>query len=218
MKNILNNSNFKKIILITILMGLYIFISAYFYVLNVSQDLENSVFRLHIIANSNSFEDQNLKYKVRDNIINFMNDLCKNSSSKEETIKIVSNHIDDFTQIANTTITDNGFDYKATVEVGNFEFPTKNYGDISFPAGYYDALKIKLGDSSGQNWWCVLYPSLCFVDISHGFVPLDSKLELEESLNPEEYELISNTEDMTINFKFKLVEFFTENHLLTAKK
>lgn len=218
MKKIINNSNFKKILLLLILLSLYIFISAYFYVQNISKNLADSVFRLHIIANSNSYEDQNLKYVVRDNIIQFMNTLCENSSSKEETIEIVSKHIDDFTKIANNTIAENGLDYLATVEIGNFEFPTKNYGDISFPSGYYDALEIKLGNASGQNWWCVLYPSLCFIDVTQGFVPEDSKKELEKNLNPEEYEIISNEEDYAVNFKFKLIEFFTEKHLLTAKK
>lgn len=218
MKKFLNIGNLKKIFLILILLTLYIFVSAYFYVQNVSDDLADSVFRLHIIANSNSTEDQNLKYKVRDNVIKYMDNLCENSTSKEETIKIVSNHLNDFTKIANNTILENGFNYNATVELGNFEFPTKNYGDISLPSGYYDALKIKLGNSSGQNWWCVLYPSLCFVDITQGIVPECSKQELEESLTPEEYEIISNQNNATINFKFKLIEFFTQNHILIAKK
>ena len=146
-----------------------------------------------------------------------MEQLCNNCTSKEETINLVSSHLDDFTNIANTTIHDNGFSYNATVELGNFEFPTKNYADISFPAGYYDALKIKLGNSSGQNWWCVLYPSLCFVNVSTGIVPEDSKEDLKESLNPEEYKLISDTNDFSINFKFKLIEFFTNNNIITAK-
>lgn len=211
------SSKFKFVCLLIILFSLYIFISAYCYVKQVSYDLQENVFRLHIIANSDSEEDQNLKYIVRDNLIEYMNSICGNSTSKEETIEIVSNHISDFTDIANQTIKDNGFSYNASVELGNFEFPTKVYADISFPSGYYDALKVKIGDSQGQNWWCVLYPSLCFVDVSSGIVPDESKEELKQNLNSEEYQIISETDNPSINFKFKLIEFFTEKKLLTAK-
>lgn len=214
----LHNKNFKEIILLVILFSLYIFINAFSYATQVSNDLQKNVFRLHVIANSNSDEDQNLKYIVRDNLIQYMNSICTNCSSKEETIEVVSNHISDFTDIANRTIKDNGFSYTASVELGNFEFPTKTYADISFPSGYYDALKVKLGNSSGQNWWCVLYPSLCFIDVTSGIVPEESKEELKENLNDEEYKIISDTDNPTISFKFKLIEFFTENNFLTAKK
>lgn len=208
---------FKFVILILFLLTLYIFISAYYYINQASYDLKNTVFRLHVIANSNSEEDQNLKYIVRDNLIQYMNTICENSSSKEETIQIVTNHLSDFENIANTTIEDNGFSYKATVEVGTFEFPTKTYGDISFPAGYYDALKVKLGDAQGENWWCVLYPALCFIDVSSGVVPDESKSDLENNLNDEEYQLISDSDNISIKFKFKLIEFFNKKGLVTAQ-
>lgn len=207
----------KKFIILSILFFLYVSISAFSYVNAVSCDLSKSVFRLHVIANSDSAEDQNLKYIVRDNIINYMKTLTENAKSKEETINLVSCHLSDFEDIANKTIKDNGFDYKAKVSIGNFNFPTKKYGDISFPAGYYDALKIQLGNSNGQNWWCVLYPSLCFIDVSSGFVPEDSKETLESTLNEEEYKLISDTNDQSIKIKFKLIELFNKNNLLTAK-
>lgn len=196
---------------------MYIFINAYFYVSTISSDLSSNVFRLHIIANSDSEEDQNLKYIIRDELIDYMNSLCGNSSSKEETVDIVSNHINDFTQIANNIIQENGFSYFASVEIGNFEFPTKTYADISFPSGYYDALKVKLGDSKGQNWWCVLYPSLCFIDTTSGIVPDNSKEDLQNNLTSEEYQLISDKSSTEINLKFRLIELFTKSGLITAK-
>lgn len=137
-----------KILIFSLLLFLYIFLNCFIYVNNVAFDIQKNVFRLHVIANSNEEEDQNLKYKVRDNLINYMHDLCINSKSKAETIDIVSNHIDDFINIANKTISDNGFDYNTSIEIGNFEFPTKKYGDISFPAGNYDALEVKIGKAS----------------------------------------------------------------------
>ena len=94
------------------------------------------------------------------------------------------------------------------MQIGDATFPTKTYGDISLPAGNYDALKVKIGKADGQNWWCVMFPPLCFVDVSSGIVPDSSKEELRENLNEEEYDLISENNDQEINFKFKLVEFF----------
>ena len=216
--NILKNPKIKLFIILIFLLFLYVFISAFSYVNIISNDLQNSVFRLHIIANSNSNEDQNLKYLVRDNIIKYMETLCINCKSKNDTIKVVSNHLEDFTDIANKTLQDNGFSYTANVSLGNFEFPTKNYGDISFPSGYYDALKIQLGNANGQNWWCVLYPSLCFVDVTSGIVPDESKNNLQNNLNEEEYKIISDKNDTDINIKFKLIEFFNKNNIITAKK
>ncbi len=220
MKNIFNlihNRKFKFIILLVFLLNLYVLINAYFYVSQVSYDLQDSVFRLHIIANSDSEEDQNLKYIVRDNLIQYMNSICSNSTSKEETVNIVSQHLSDFKDIAKQTIEDNGYSYDTNVSLGTFEFPTKIYADISFPAGYYDALKVEIGDSQGQNWWCVLYPSLCFVDVTSGIVPDESKQDLQENLTEEEYQILSDTQTPSIRFKFKLIEFFTKNNLLTAK-
>ena len=207
----------KKSFLIFILFIIYFFVCALSYVEAVSSDLQKNIFRLHVIANSDSQEDQNLKYKVRDSLISYMETLCSNCNSKQEVIEIVSKNLDNFTNIANQTIHDNGLSYTANVEIGNFMFPTKSYADISFPAGYYDALRVKIGDANGQNWWCVLYPSLCFIDVTSGIVPDDSKNTLEENLTNEEYQLVSDTNTLSINIKFKLIEFFTKNNLITAK-
>ena len=203
----------KRILLLIILLALYIFVSFYFYAIKSLNNIEDKVFRLHIIANSDSAEDQNLKYQVRDNIISYMNNICKDASSKENAIKLAQKHIGDLKKIADYTIIDNGFSYTSTVEIGNYEFPTKKYGDISLPSGYYDALEIKLGKNSGQNWWCVLYPSLCFVDVSSGTLPEASKEELKNILPDEEYALITG-DTPTYNFKFKLVEFFSNSFIL----
>lgn len=215
-------SKFKKskiviTLILTLLLILYTLICSLSYVTAVSSDISNSVFRLHVIANSNSEEDQNLKYKVRDNLLKYMNNLCINCKSKEEAINIVSEHQEDFKKIALKTIRDEGFSYDINIEIGNFEFPTKHYGDISLPAGYYDALKIEIGDAKGKNWWCVMFPSLCFVDISSGIVPEESKEQLQNVLSDEEYSIISNNSDYSIKFKFKLLELFANKKLTTAK-
>ena len=151
----------KKLKILFILLPLlffYTFICSIQYVTAISNNLCDNVFRLHIIANSDSKEDQDLKYKVRDNIIKYMNTLCTSSNSKEEIIEIANNHLGDFKKIAEETIKENGFSYNVNVSISNVFFPTKTYGDISLPEGYYDALRIQIGESTGQNWWCVMFP------------------------------------------------------------
>lgn len=200
------------IFILTILVFIYIALLSFNYSKAVSSNLSDSVFRLHIIANSDSSADQELKLKVRDKIIEYMNTLTSNSSDKKDVISIVNNHLDSFKEIALNTIKENGYNYDVNIEIGNFHFPTKSYGDISFPAGNYDALKIEIGDAIGQNWWCVLFPPLCFVNSSTGVVPDDSKNTLKENINSESYEIISegnNSNDNTsdIKIKFKIIEF-----------
>lgn len=199
----------KKYILLLIVSVLFLLLSAYSYVNAVSNNLADSVFRLHVIANSDSKTDQELKYKVRDSLIEYMNTLTNDMNSKEEVIKIAKAHLEDFKEIAQNVVKENGYNYDVNVEIGNFSFPTKTYGDISFPAGFYDALKVEIGKAEGQNWWCVMFPPLCFVDVTSGVVPEESKENLEENLGDEEYELISDAEnDSILNVKFKIIELF----------
>ena len=125
----------KSWIVLIILICLYTFFCAYSYVQAVSKDLKSSVLRLHVIANSDSVEDQNLKYKVRDNLLDYMNKLCSNCSTKTEAISVANSHIENFKEIAENTVKQEGYSYDVNVEIGEFDFPTKNYGDISFPSG-----------------------------------------------------------------------------------
>lgn len=215
--NNLKNSKLSTIFILLILLFLYTIVCAFSYVNAVSTDISNSVFRLHVIANSDTVEDQSLKYKVRDSLLEYMNTICSSCSSKEEAINIVINEQENFKNVALSTIRNEGFNYDVNIKIGNFEFPTKHYGDISLPAGFYDALRIEIGEAKGQNWWCVMFPSLCFVDISSGIVPEESKENLHDSLSDEEFSIISNTSDFGIKFKFKLLEFFTNSGFMTAK-
>ncbi len=198
----------KRFFVLLLLLTLFIFVSALSYVNAVSADIANSVFRLHVIANSDSKEDQALKLKVRDELLSYMNTLAKDCSSKEEVVSLAKEHQEEFKLIAEQVICNNGFSYPVSIQIGDSDFPTKTYGDISLPAGTYDALRVQIGEAKGQNWWCVMFPPLCFVDVSTGIVPDDSKKEMQESLNDEEYDLISKTDNNEIHFKFKLIEFF----------
>lgn len=211
-------SLFKKCIILFFLLLLFVSISAFSYVNAVSTSLSDSVFRLHVLANSDSVEDQSLKYKVRDKIIETMNELAKHCSSKEEVMNLANSNLSNLKDIAKKVIVENGYDYDVNVSIGNFNFPTKNYGDISLPAGFYDALRIEIGKAEGQNWWCVMFPPLCFVDISTGIVPEESKILMQDELSKEEFQIISE-QTPEIKFKFKLLELFSNvSNTLTAKK
>ena len=217
MRHLLKKDFIGRVCLILLLLAVFVFISAFSYANTVSDEIADSVFRLHVIANSDSDEDQNLKYKVRDALIEYMNSICSNTTTKEEAINIAKAHIDAFYDIANNVIEENGFSYPVSIEIGEFDFPTKTYGDVSLPAGTYDALEVKIGEAVGQNWWCVMFPPLCFVDVSSGIVPEESKELMQDNLSEEEFALVSD-HNPEIQFKFKLLEFFTNNGLITAKK
>lgn len=216
--NFMKNQKLKSFILLALLLSLYVFISAQSYVTAVSTNLSDAVFRLHVIANSDTDEDQALKLKVRDSLLKYMNEICSNCSTKAEAISIATQHKDEFQKIAEQTITDNGYNYPVKINIDNFYFPTKNYGDISLPAGMYDALRVEIGEAKGQNWWCVMFPSLCFVDISSGVVDDEAKENLEQNLEEESYTIISDTKKSDVKFKFKLIEFFAENDLFKVAK
>ena len=221
MKKILSfikNPKVKMVIILSFLLFIYTSICAISYAQNISNDIADSVFRLHVIANSDSKEDQDLKYIVRDDLLSYMNEICSNCKTKQEAIDIVTENKDKFEEIAKSTIKEQGFSYDVRINIGNFEFPTKNYGDISLPAGLYDALRVEIGEAKGQNWWCVMFPPLCFVDVTSGVVPEESKEVMEENLSEEEFALVSDSSNDELQFKFKLIEFFQEHGLLTAKK
>lgn len=206
----------KYIIFFIILFTFYFFICAYSYATSVSNDISASVFRLHVLANSNSDEDQKLKLKVRDEILNYVNTIIDSSMSKDDVISVLEQNKDSLYSIAHSTIKDNGYDYSVKISIGNFLFPTKSYGDISLPSGYYDGLRVEIGKAEGNNWWCVMFPPLCFVDVSSGIVPYSSKEVMQDNLSSEEYQLIS--EDSTdFKLKFKLIELFNSSPILTAK-
>lgn len=197
--------NFKYLFILLILFIMFFTVTAFSYATTISNDLSKNIFRLHILANSDSKEDQELKLKVRDKLLYYMKEITPNNSSKSKIIQIVQENQATFKKIAKQTIKENGYDYDVNIEIGNYYFPTKYYGNISLPAGNYDALKIEIGEAKGQNWWCSLFPPLCFVGVSSGIVDEEGQEYLKENLSDEEFSLISsNSSD--IQFKFKIVE------------
>ena len=205
MKKTFFRSKLKTTLLLMFLLFVYVLIAASSYTKAVCTDIANNVFRLHVIANSDSEEDQNLKYIVRDSILSYVNGMLENINNKEDVVLTINNHIDEIKNIAQQAVYNEGFTYDVEIEVGNFKFPTKTYGNISFPPGLYDALRVKIGNASGKNWWCVMFPPLCFVDVSSGIVPEDSKELMESNLSSEDYALVSSSKNTT-KIKFKVVE------------
>ena len=139
--------------------------------LKLAGRLRKQVLRFHVIADSNQKTDQDLKLEVRsfllDRISQGLAEESGSSRSKESTASYVRLHKNELEQDANEFIRNNGFSYEAEIEVGVSHFPTKTYGDMLFPAGDYDAVRVVLGKGKGRNWWCVLYPGLCFTNSYH---------------------------------------------------
>ena len=121
------------------------------------------VFRLHVIADSNSEADQAIKLAVRDAIIQELGDM-DGAQTSQEAEQYAAQHLEELIETANGVLEEEGFPYRATAEIGTFEFPDKTYGDVTYPAGEYDALRLVLGQGEGQNWWCVMFPPLCIVN------------------------------------------------------
>ena len=198
----------KYIFILISLLFCFIFISISSYAHTLSENLSANFFRLHILANSNSEIDQDLKLKVRDGIIEYMNSQELSNYSKEEVITLVKTNLDSYRKVAENIIKENGFNYPVSLEVGTFYFPSKIYGNISLPAGNYEALRINIGQAQGENWWCSLFPPLCFVDISSGVIDDNSKENLKENLSEEEFAIITSNNG-TIKLKFKILEIFS---------
>ena len=171
-------------------------------VTEVQKKMAEEVFRFHVLANSDSKEDQALKMKVKETVITYMKEQLPESKSVVMTKAWAESHISAIKKVAEKTLQKQGCRYYVKVEVTNCYFPDKTYGDITFPKGKYDALRIEIGEARGQNWWCVLYPNLCFIDAVHAVVPDEGKEELKEVLDEEEYEMVTATS------KFKIKWFF----------
>lgn len=168
----------------------------------LQKKMAEEVFRFHVLANSDSEEDQALKMKVKERVISYMHAELPDSKSVEMTENWARLHLEEIEQVAIATLEQEGCEDAVTVEVTNCYFPDKTYGDVTFPKGYYDALRIKIGEAKGKNWWCVLFPNLCFVDSIHAVVPEEGKKELKEVLDEEEYEMVTATSKFQVKWFF----------------
>ena len=164
------------------------------------REISNNVFRVHILANSDSEEDQNLKLQVRDALIQRAEPLLNGVKTKEDAMKIVSENLELLQNTASEVIYSQGFDYPVRLSVTNMYFTTRYYGDVTMPGGFYDALRVEIGKAEGKNWWCVMYPSLCLYSDN-------SSSSMKEGLSERQYDIVTEGEDYV--FRFKIVEIFT---------
>lgn len=171
--------------------------------------IAQKILRFHVIANSDSRQDQRVKLLVRDAVGNLMEERLTGAKSLEESRQIVEENMDEIVQTAIETLEREGYGYGATASLEVTEFPEKTYGSYTFPAGQYEALRVVLGKGEGHNWWCVLYPNLCFRGSVYEIVDESAKEELREVLSTEEYESIFRSGRVLPRLKF--LEYFRKN-------
>ena len=170
--------------------------------------IKDKVLRLHVIANSDSEEDQALKLKVRDQVLATLKPLLENAEDRSSSEAIVRAHLSEVEAAARETAWKEKPGENVHAELTPTRFPEKIYGDCTFPAGNYDALRITIGEAKGKNWWCVLFPSLCFVDTVHGVVPEESKELLKNVLTEEEYESLFTPGKSEYKVRWKAAEIW----------
>lgn len=164
----------------------------------LQREIAGEILRFHVLANSDSKEDQEEKLKVRDAVVRKLQPLLEKSSSREETEKILLQQMDMIEETAGTVVNPK----KVKVSLTKDWFPEKTYGDCTFPSGEYRALRIEIGEARGHNWWCVLYPGLCFTDTVHGVVTEEGKEKLEGLLEEEAYDFILHPHKIKVIFRW----------------
>ena len=167
-------------------------------------DVKNTLIRFHVIANSDSNEDQNLKLDIKNKVIEYLYPLLSDSKSIDESRKILINNEDKVKEIAYEIINEEGFNYSVDVVLSKENFPQKEYGSIVLPQGEYEAYRIIIGNGQGHNWWCVMFPPLCFIDVTKG------QVEDEKSQNALDKEIEENKNKEDIEYSFKSIELLKE--------
>ena len=192
----------KKVILIVCLL---IAVIALGYRIKITETaLADGIIRLHVVANSDDDKDQQLKLKVRDKILEKTKQKYGNYGSAEDVRINLNTDIEYIKQIAKDVILQNGYNYDVNVVLGKSYFPRKSYGNITLPEGEYNALKVQIGKAEGKNWWCVLFPPLCFVDEACVKVDSKSDIYMQNALDETTYNLVSEG----VEFKLKSYELW----------
>ena len=174
--------------------------------------IAKEVLRFHVLANSDSEEDQKLKLRVKETILKMVRPMLEGVESKQEAVEILQKNMEEIEAEADKVILEEGYDYQSKGVLGKTTFPIKQYGDMVFPAGEYEAFRILLGDAKGKNWWCVMFPTLCYVDETYDVITEENKEKFREILTEEEYRTLLSTMESVNNVKKeeKEVLFVTE--------
>lgn len=168
------------------------------------EEIAGKVIRFHVLANSDAQADQDLKLKVRDAVGSFMQPRLSDISDIDAGRRAVRENLPEIEETAKKVIEQEGYTYDVQASLTVTDFPEKTYGDYTFPAGEYEALEVVIGDGGGHNWWCVMYPNLCFFNSVYEVVDDEAKESLQRALTPEEYK--SLMENKNYEVKFALVE------------
>lgn len=166
------------------------------------KEIAEKILRFHVRANSNSSEDQTLKLKVRDAVGSLMGNKLAEAEDKEMCRDIIEENMRDIIHTAEQVIAEEGYDYPVSAYVSNVDFPVKTYGSYTFPAGQYEALEVVIGAGMGENWWCVMYPNLCFEGSVYEVEDEHAEESLKETLTEEEYESLLSGKEYEISFKY----------------
>ena len=167
-------------------------------------EVYDKVLRLHVLANSDSNEDQALKLKVRDAVLSLSSELLENIDSKEAAADIINENMEAFIKTASDTVAENGFDYPVNITLEKERYPTKSYESLCFPSGEYLSLKVMIGEAEGQNWWCVLFPPMCLSAASAQQKTSDAFISV--GLTGEQYKIITETDSPKYSVRFKILE------------
>ena len=169
----------------------------------------DSVLRLHVLANSDGEEDQRLKLLVRDAILELCAPMLGECRSREQAQTVVTGLLGDIEKVAVETLRAAGCDRAVTVELGEEGYPERQYESLSFPAGRYLSLRVSIGDAKGQNWWCVLFPPIC-MSAATATVEEAEDAFIAVGFTPEQYRIITETDEVTYRLKFKFLEVIEE--------
>lgn len=197
----------KKIVL-TVCTAFFVSVSLMCNMQRTEAALTGGVIRLHVRANSDSADDQALKLKVRDRIIADTGKIFANETSIADARDAVGKNLEKIKKSAEDEIRKNGYNYPVRVSFGKSDFPQKIYNDITMPAGTYEALIVEIGSGEGQNWWCVLFPPLCFTGETCSAVSDKSKDILISNLGEDTYKMIKSGKEPDVKIKFKIYEVF----------
>ena len=170
---------------------------------DLQRHLAGEVLRFHVLANSDSSGDQELKLKVRDAVLDYLEAEMPEKMNVDETADWVRRHVGEIGEVGEDTVRSEGYDYPVNAAVTTCFFPDKTYGDVMFPAGNYEALRVEIGAAKGKNWWCVLYPNLCFLDTVNAVVPEEGREKLKNVLTEEEYSRVTAVSDFKISWFFR---------------
>ena len=200
---------YKTLAFILITLFLFgLFMNIYINTDNNLASIKNKIIRLHVVANSDSLSDQEIKLRVRDAVLREMKPVFKDLTDTDKAKVVITDNLGFIKTTVQKELESLGKNFPVEVELEKCEFPNVKYGELIFPQGEYQALNIKIGKGEGKNWWCVMFPPLCFTDMAQEVVLQEE--ELNEVLTPKEIELLKNgiQEEIPIKIKFKVAEIY----------